>query len=160
MNPNIEIRAYSKTDQVHVLDLLKLNTPDFFSEDEEKDLIYYLENEIEQYFVLEFDQTIIGCGGINFAGNHTIGRISWDILHPKYQRKGFGGLLLNYRIDILRSIKSIQTISVRTSQLAYKFYEKSGFDLIEVNKNFWAEGFDLYKMELKNETLLEIGAKY
>jgi ribosomal-protein-alanine N-acetyltransferase len=76
MNPNIEIRAYSKTDQVHVLDLLKLNTPDFFSEDEEKDLIYYLENEIEQYFVLEFDQTIIGCGGINFAGNRTIGRIS------------------------------------------------------------------------------------
>jgi ribosomal-protein-alanine N-acetyltransferase len=149
MTSNVAIRAYSKTDQVHVLDLLKLNTPDFFSEDEKEDFIYYLENEIEQYFVLEYDQTIIGCGGINFAENYTIGKISWDILHPKYQRKGFGNLLLTYRIDILKSIKSIQTISVRTSQLAYKFYEKLGFNLIEVNKDFWAEGFDLYRMEFK-----------
>jgi ribosomal-protein-alanine N-acetyltransferase len=149
MTSNIKIRAYSKTDKPDVLELLKLNTPEFFSEEEEKDLVYYLENEIEQYFVVEHDQTIIGCGGINFAENHTVGKISWDILHPEYQGKGVGSLLLNHRIEILKSIKSIETISVRTSQLVYKFYEKLGFELIEVTKDYWAKGFDLYGMKYK-----------
>jgi len=57
--------------------------------------------------------------------------------------------LLNHRIEKLRNISSIKKIIVRTSQLVYKFYEKQGFVLLEVKKDYWADGLDMYKMEYK-----------
>lgn len=149
MNAKIKIRAYSIADYCAILELLKLNTPHFFSEEEERDLIYYLENEIEYYFVVEHDKKIIGCGGINFTDNKKTGKISWDIMHPIYQGKGIGTLLLHHRIEILKSIQSIETILVRTSQHVFEFYQKNGFELIEIKKDFWAKGFDLYSMKYK-----------
>ncbi|NAA11186.1 GNAT family N-acetyltransferase, partial [Escherichia coli] len=44
-------------------------------------------------------------------------------------------------------IDSIQKITVRTSQLAYKFYEKQGFTLKEIQRDYWAKDFDMYSME-------------
>ena len=41
---------------------------------------------------------------------------------------------------------SVQTLIVRTSQLVYRFYEKQGFELEKVVKDYWAEGYDLYLM--------------
>ena len=32
------------------------------------------------------------------------------------------------------------------SQLAYKFYEKQGFTLNEIKRNYWADGFDMYSI--------------
>jgi N-acetylglutamate synthase-like GNAT family acetyltransferase len=150
MNTKITIRAYSKTDKPCVLELLKLNTPQYFSEEEEQDFVFFLENEIEQYYIFKQDQLIIGCGGINFEEEHKIGKISWDLFHPKYQGKGFGSLLLKYRIEKLKSNRIVETILVRTSQLVYKFYEKQGFELLEVKEDFWAKGFDMYLMKYKN----------
>jgi N-acetylglutamate synthase-like GNAT family acetyltransferase len=108
-----------------------------------------LETERELYYVLLNDQKIVGCGGINFADINTIGKISWDILHPEYQGKSLGTKLLKHRLDKLNSINGIKKITVRTSQVAYKFYEKQGFELFEIKKDYWAEGFDMYNMVYK-----------
>ena len=145
----ITIREYQTKDKNEVINLIRLNTPEYFAIDEEEDLNKYLETEIELYYVLLYGQKIVGCGGINFADNSTIGKISWDIFHPDYQRKSLGTKLLKHRIGILNSIEGIQKITVRTSQVAYKFYEKQGFELIEIKKDYWAEGFDMYNMEYK-----------
>ena len=67
---------------------------------------------------------VVGWGGINFAENKTIGKISWDIIHPDFQGKSLGTKLLKYRIEVLKTIPGIQKITVRTLQVAYKFYEK------------------------------------
>ena len=142
------IVPYSKADKPHVLSIFKMNTPEFFSEEEEADLNHYLENETEEYFVVKNDNQIIGSGGINYKKAKSIGIISWDIIHPKHQGVGVGGQLLDYRLNILRSKKSVQKIIVRTSQEVFKFYEKSGFELKEVKKDYWAKGFDLYLMEI------------
>lgn len=93
----------------------------------------------------------MGCGGINFADEKTMGKISWDIFHPDYQGKSLGTKLLKQRIDKLKSIKTIQKITVRTSQVACKFYEKQGFELFEIKKDFWADGFDMYNMIYKEQ---------
>lgn len=145
----ITIRAYESKDQQDVIHLIQLNTPEYFAAEEEQDLIFYLENEIEKYFVLLYDNKIVGCGGINFANDKTIGKISWDIFHPEYQGKSLGTMLMKHRIDLLQAMDSIQKITVRTSQLAYKFYEKQGFELLKISENFWAEGIDMYYMEFK-----------
>lgn len=149
MANSITIREYENKDKNEVINLIRLNTPEYFAIDEEEDLKKYLETERELYYVLLYDQRIVGSGGINFAEKNTIGKISWDIFHPDYHGKSLGTKLLNYRIELLNTIESLQKITVRTSQLAYKFYEKQGFELFDIKKNYWAEGFDLYTMEYK-----------
>lgn len=147
MDNLITIRAYMTTDKDAVMKLIRLNIPEYFAADEEEDFNRYLDNERELYYVLLLNNKIVGCGGINFADNKTTGKISWDILHPQYQGKSFGTQLLKHRIEKLKSIGSIQKITVRTSQLAYQFYEKQGFELKEIKKDYWAKGFDMYSME-------------
>lgn len=143
------IREYKSIDKNAVLELIRLNIPKYFASSEEDDFSRYLDSEIELYYVLFFDKKLVGCGGINFSDNRMTGKISWDILHPEYQGKSLGTYLLEYRIKKLKSIDSVQRITVRTSQLAYKFYEKRSFELLEVKKEYWARGFDMYRMEYK-----------
>lgn len=144
---SVNIRLYVAEDKNSVVALLRLNTPTYFAVEEEKDFIYYLENELEYYFILEYNNTLVGCGGINFSGNPKLGKISWDLFHPDYQGKGFGSTLLQHRIKLLKEFKEMETIVVRTTQLVHRFYEKNGFKLLEVIENYWAPGFDLYKMK-------------
>ena len=61
----MQIRHFQISDTPRLLELLRLNTPKYFSASEENDLIYYLKNETEQYFVLLVDNEILGCGGFN-----------------------------------------------------------------------------------------------
>ena len=143
------IREYKSIDKNAVLELIRLNIPKYFASSEEDDFSRYLDSEIELYYVLFFDKKLVGCGGINFSDNRMTGKISWDILHPEYQGKSLGTYLLEYRIKKLKSIDSVQRITVRTSQLAYKIYEKRSFELLEVKKDYWARGFDMYRMEYK-----------
>jgi [ribosomal protein S18]-alanine N-acetyltransferase len=143
------IRAYNSADQGKLVELLRLNTPLFFHPDEEQDFIYYLENHAQHYFVLEDSNTIIGSGGINYFDQDRTARIAWDIIHPDFQAKGFGSKLTQYRIEQIKLNPGVEGITVRTTQLVYKFYEKSGFELLKTEPDFWAQGFDLYHMELK-----------
>ena len=141
------IREYRETDKNAVIDLIRQNTPEYFALEEEADFSNYLDSERELYFVLLLNKEIVGCGGINFTDDKTTGKISWDIMHPDYQGKSLGKKLLRYRIEVLKAIPSIKKITVRTSQLAYKFYEKQGFTLNEIKRNYWADGFDMYSMQ-------------
>jgi ribosomal-protein-alanine N-acetyltransferase len=146
MNPKLKIRAYNPKDKPKLLDILKLNVPHYFAESEIDDFNNYLEKEVEKYYVAELDHQIIGAGGINFEEHHKTAKISWDFIHPDFQGIGVGGALLRHRLDLLKSMEELEKITVRTSQLAYKFYEKNGFVLKEIIEDYWAEGFDLYQM--------------
>lgn len=149
MTNQATIKAYEPTDKEDVIHLIRSNTPEYFAPEEEAELSDYLDSERERYYVMIYDGKIVGCGGINFEENYTVGIISWDIFHPAYQGKGLGSKLLKYRINQLNSMTSIQKIIVRTSQLTNKFYEKQGFKLLDIKKDYWAEGFDLFYMEYK-----------
>ena len=159
------IRKYSTKDIENLLNLIRLNTPKYFNPKEEADFIYYLDNEIEDYFVVEENSVIVGCGGINYDENNAV--ISWDIIHPEYSKKentaviswdiihpghhgkGIGKKLLEYRVNFVKENSDYKTIVVRTSHLTDKFYEKLGFKLEFIKKDYWAEGYDLYQMKLE-----------
>ena len=68
-------------------------------------------------------------------------------MNPQYIGKSLGKKLLSHRNKGLKAIPSIKKITVRTSQLAYKFYEKQGFTLNEIKRNYWADGFDMSRMQ-------------
>ena len=142
------IRRYLNSDKAKIIELLRKNTPQYFDSSEEKDFENYLENEIEDYFVYEINSEIIGAGGINYFTEQKLARISWDMIEPNFQGNGIGKELTQYRINSLKEKENIKLIVVRTTQLVYKFYEKMGFELKKIEKDFWAKGFDLYQMEM------------
>lgn len=143
------IRSYKKTDFSSVLSILQLNTPTYFAPQETQDFIHYLEHELDQYFVAVLDETIVGCGGFNYEFSNNIIKISWDMIHPKFQNHGIGSMLLLHRLEKIKTHYTFDEIVVRTSQFSYKFYEKHGFELIELHHNYWAKGFDMYFMTFR-----------
>lgn len=143
------IRPYIDSDKNTLLELITLNIPKYFETSEKEDFNDYLNHQREDYFVLEEDGKIVGSGGINYFLKSNSARISWDIIHPNFHGKGLGKKLTLFRINLLKKNPNIHFVIVRTSQHVFQFYEKMGFELEKVDKNFWAEGFDLYQMRLE-----------
>jgi N-acetylglutamate synthase-like GNAT family acetyltransferase len=94
---------------------------------------------------------IVGAGGINYEPQSKAAVISWDIIKPTEHGKGIGRKLTQHRIQHINTQPDIEKIIVRTSQHTYEFYKKMGFKLLKVEKDYWADGFDLYWMEQANK---------
>ena len=139
------IREYKNLDKLRLQHLMQLNVPQYFHRSEIDDFMHYLEEERESYWVVEVDGQVVACGGINFPDVKT-GRLSWDLVHPDFQGKGIGRLLLNFRLKFLKE-SACDKVEVRTSQFTEGFYQKNGFHTVFTKQNYWSEGYDLYHME-------------
>lgn len=144
----IVIRPYQPDDRKALVSLLVLNVPHYFAAEEVNDFESYLDTDAANYLVVESYGRIVGAGGYNLLDQGSEARISWDFFHPEVQGKGFGSQLLQYRLNSIKQSPGVNRIVVRTSQLAFRFYEKHGFELLEVIPDFWAKGYDLYHMKL------------
>lgn len=143
------IRLWEGRNKAPLIKLLRLNTPRYFAAAEEKDFIVYLEREVDAYYVIEENEEIIGCGGINYGfDDGKSARLSWDIIHPQKHGQGYGSALVKHRLNEIAKHSSVEFIIVRTTVEAEKFYEKFGFVLKYAEKDFWAEGFDLRELHL------------
>jgi len=147
---SINIRPYIDSDKDQLLEIIQLNIPQYFAQEEKDELKHYLEKEVEDYFVVKTGDLIVAGGGINYPVNQNFATISWDLIHPDFQGKRIGSDLLRFRISHIQN-KGFNKIRVRTSQQAYGFYEKHNFVLQEVIPDYWAKGFDLYDMLMEIE---------
>jgi ribosomal protein S18 acetylase RimI-like enzyme len=141
------IRPYQISDKEKLIEILHLNVPEYFDPKEVNDFIAYLEVKGGTYLVIELEKEIIGGLGYEIREVDRTGRINWIFLHPDYSRLGYGKEAVYYCLNILNSDPLVETLIVRTSQLAYQFFEKLGYQLIQTEKNYWAPAFDLYLMK-------------
>lgn len=131
-----------------LLGLLEAHIPQFFAPAERLDFAAYLLRESDDYYVVEEHGEVIAGGGINYLPARSEARISWDVVHPDYQGTGVGSRLVLFRLKEIYKQPAIKRVVVRTSQMAFRFYEKFGFQLVQVEKDFWAKGYDLYEMHI------------
>lgn len=141
------IRLYSPGDKEAIVHLFRLNSPLYFSASEEAGLHDFLDRHTQHYYVAELEDKIVGSGGFILSDDKSHGTICWDIVHPEVHGKGVGRKLTEFRIREMQRLGPPQTIVVRTAQFTHGFYEKMGFVLREVVKDYWAKGYDLYYME-------------
>ncbi|WP_208293709.1 GNAT family N-acetyltransferase [Gelidibacter sediminis] len=74
------------------------------------------------------------------------------MVDPKMHGKDIGKKLLEFRLNHVKNHANVKMIDVRTSQLAFKYYQKFGFELKRIEKDYWAKNFDLYHMLLHHKT--------
>ena len=139
------IERYTEKDKGAVVDMFRRHVPEYFAAHEEEDLLLFLDNYAQEFFLCKDGDTIAACGGHNIVDSQ--GKLSWYITQPEYMGKGAGSLLVSHNIQVLKDA-GVSRITVRTSQLADTFYARFGFRLVEVQKDYWGKGLDLYEMEL------------
>ncbi|WP_299898627.1 GNAT family N-acetyltransferase [uncultured Aquimarina sp.] len=143
------IRPYTSNDKKELVEVLILNTPKYFDRKEIQDFKKYLAVYESTYFTITSGNKIIGGVGCNYLEKRRVGEITWIFFHPEFAGKGFGNKAVTHCLSILKSNSEIQKVTVRTSQLAYGFFEKFGFITKKTAKDYWGLGLDLYEMELE-----------
>ncbi len=142
------IRAYNSSDRGAILEIFNLNAPKYFDQAEVKDLEAFLDDHGDSYLTIEHQSKIAGGTGYQITDNNTVGEIRWILFHPDCAGHGLGRQSLEHCIAIFRKTPTIKKMVARTSQLAYVFFEKLGFNLVRTERDFWGEGLDLYLMEM------------
>lgn len=148
MNDGLIIRKYIKADLEKLVEIFNLNVPKNFDPKELDYFIDYFEKNADTYFTLESGNRIIGGVGYEIRESDKSGRINWIFLHPDFVGAGHGKAAAEHCLKILRSDPGAEVLIVRTSQLAYKFFERLGYNLVQTEKDHWGKGLDLYLMNM------------
>ena len=149
----MHIRLYALKDKAHCVDIFKSNCPEYLDPREFAQFESFLDSDVlENYFVIEDHGEIVGCGGFDIYQKKNEGRLTWGLVHKNYHKKGYGKALFEFRFREIR--KALQKkknihISLETSQKTYRFFEKLGFKVIDIAKDFYGKELDKYTMELK-----------
>lgn len=141
------IRPYKPNDKECLLNIFRLNTPKFFDKNELDDFKEYLEKKAKTYLTIEVDNNIVGGTGYYVDENDNSGRITWIFFDPSYSGQGLGKQSVDYCLELLSKDERVVKFIVTTSQFAYKFFEKFGFQTNRIEKNYWGKNLDLYEME-------------
>ena len=142
------IRPYKPIDKAHLLEIFKLNTPKYFDDSEIKDFEDYLEEKGDTYFTIEINNKIVGGAGYYVHKSDRSGRITWIFFDPGYSGQGLGRQVVDYCLTQLKKDNEVDKYIVTTSQHAYKFFAKFGYQINRVEKDYWGQGLDLYEMEM------------
>ena len=145
----VMIRSYQTQDRDILTDIFRMNVPKYFDSNEEKDFIEYLVTYGDTYLVLEENQQIIGGSGYYFNDQDASGRITWIFFHPDYSGKGLGRMAVEYCLNQLKLDQQIRELIVTTSQHAFRFFEKFGYKVHYIEKDYWGKGLDLYEMKMQ-----------
>lgn len=147
------IRPFKISDKKQLVEIFTLNTPNFFAPEEVNDFEDYLEQQSDTYFTIEYQNKIVGGIGCYVKESDKSGRITWIFFHPNSSGHGLGTQAVEHCLTILKLDPRVEKLVVTTSQLAYNFFDKFGYDLVKTEKDHWGKGLDLYLMErnLKNE---------
>jgi len=145
------IRQYKPTDKEKLLEIFKLNTPEYFDKKEVNDFEEYLEQKGESYLIIELDNKIVGGTGYYVNESDRSGRIVWIFFDPNYSGLGLGRQIVEHCLALLSKYDRVDKFVVTTSQLAFRFFQKFGYNVNRIEKNYWGEGLDLYEMEMPNK---------
>ena len=129
-----------------LLDLFDGNIPEYFDSTEKAPFKAFLEKEPANYFVLLNENKVVGAGGYAYE-SETEGRIVWLLIDRNKHGKGFGKQLMNHFESEIKKNDAVNLISLMTSQLTDKFYEKLNYRTTRTENDYWVKGMHLYYME-------------
>lgn len=150
------IRPYQSSDYSGCIRAFEGNHPEFFADHEKaefEDLLNGLSGSDNEdtpfYYVVEIERQIAACAGFYFPDNQpgTAGLV-WGMVAREFHRKGIGKQLLIFRLNKIQELCPGASVILDTTQLSFPFFEKLGFRITQITRDFYAPGLDRYDMIL------------
>ena len=122
----MEVRPYSPNDLAACLRLFDSNRPSYFTAEERGRFETFLAPPPGNYYVLENDGDLLGCGGFAVEPEAGLVSLTWGMVRQDLHRKGLGKFLLFYRLREIGKLPGISMVRLETSQPTAGFFEKAG----------------------------------
>jgi GNAT superfamily N-acetyltransferase len=133
------------SDKKACLALFDSNVPDFFDATERRDFTAFLDIPGGQYFAIERDGAVIGCGG--FAReDRGQARFTWGMVDRNCHGQGLGRLLAEYRLQAIEDTGDFSEVELFTTPTVAPFFSRFGFASQRVEKDGFAPGMDKVQM--------------
>lgn len=145
----VRFEFYKPDYKEDILRLFHSNCPKYFDPIDRKELLYFLDHDADENYLVVFEgTTIIGCGG-HYTKDNKHG-IAW-VFFERYvigQKKLFQYADAFYK-EIEKAMlaeKKYYTVEIHTSQLMERFFNRYGFTTIQIEANGFGQGLDAYTM--------------
>ncbi len=145
----MDLRPYLPTDRAACLGVFESNVPEYFDPAEQTGFESFLDNPDCPYFVMEHDESIVGCGGYALGQQNGLASMVWGMVRRDSHKLGLGRFLLLYRLREIGKASGIEMVRLDTSQKAEPFFRKQGFKATGVVKNGYGPGLDRVEMVMK-----------
>lgn len=133
-----QIRPYATSDREAALVCFRSNVPAFFSAQEEDWFISALDEPDGPNFVVVCDGQVVGFGGYEVSTTYNHAVLVFGQIHAQWHGKGLGSLLLQHRIQHLKThAPPTKYLIIDTTLKVAPFYVKQGFEIVA----HWREGF-------------------
>jgi predicted GNAT family N-acyltransferase len=149
----IHIIEYTNEWRVHCVEAFISNVPDYFTEAEiaqYEDWLNLLQEgkDNSHYYVAAMGDTLVGCGGFGYDANNNTVTFAWGFVHRNFHKRGFGKLLLTYRLNKIRELHPHASIVLDTTQHSRPFFERYGFVTVKYTEDGYSAGMHRYDMVL------------
>ncbi|GAA0477237.1 GNAT family N-acetyltransferase [Parasphingorhabdus litoris] len=142
---NTSVRPYAVTDKAACLALFDSNVPRYFDASERPGFVTFLNEPGGDYFVIEQDGTICGCGGFSRAERGQA-CFTWGMVDNARHGSGLGRLLAEYRLRAIEASGVFEEAELFTTPQIAPFFAKFGFEKQGVEKDGFAPGMDKVQM--------------
>jgi N-acetylglutamate synthase-like GNAT family acetyltransferase len=145
--PEFSFRPYTSTDEAACLKLFESNTPKFFGVKERSSFERFLKRQPCPFFVVEFEEIIIACGGYCKEDEKIV--LAWGMVRNDLHRQGVGTFLLQERLKAIFRDNPAAKVIIDTSQHSQSFFARFGFKAIRLIPDYYASDIHRVDMELE-----------
>lgn len=148
-------KEYGPGDLDGCLAVFDTNVPGFFRLEERDGFLSFLAELPGPYLVLpDASGQVLACGGyaVNLADRTA--DLCWGMVRRELHGRGLGRRLTVVRVDAVMRDPRVDEVRLHTSQHTVGFYERLGFETVEVRADEYAPG--LHRCDMRLSTLARL----
>jgi N-acetylglutamate synthase-like GNAT family acetyltransferase len=123
----MDIRPYEPADRASCLSVFDSLTPALLDHTARPLFESWLDRPASQYFVMEHEETVVGCGGYSLSQDKSTATLRWGMIRHSAQKMGLGRFLLMYRIREIGRAGTVGVVFAHSPRPSAGFFEKQGF---------------------------------
>ena len=123
----MDVRLYEVRDRPSCLGIFDSLTPELLDSSVRPLFESWLDQAANPYFVMEHEQSVVGCGGYALSPDQGTATLCWGMVLRSCQKMGLGRFLLMYRIREIGKKGTVGIVFAHSPRPSVGFFLKQGF---------------------------------